>query len=180
MTFFSSFPPLFPFLFGHSPLFSLDFYFLSIWTFYFHPLLFPFYIGNFFFSFPSFISLFYLDFFPLSFEYVLSSFFKFCFVSVFYLDCFPFYYPSIIFWLFPLPFISLLFLVQVDLFSFFLFILFFIQSWRNFGFLFLLLHPQSNQSQIGGVAWMGLSFYDYHDYDFQKNKGGRILNYETL
>jgi hypothetical protein len=35
---------------------------------------------------------------------------------------------------------------------------------------FFLLHSYLNQSQINGVAWMGLNFYDYHDY--QKNQGG--------
>ena len=34
---------------------------------------------------------------------------------------------------------------------------------------FLLLHSYLNQSQINGVAWMGLNFYDYHD--FQKIHG---------
>ena len=37
-----------------------------------------------------------------------------------------------------------------------------------------MLHPYLNQSQINGVAWMGLNLYDYND--FQKNQGGyRIM-----
>ena len=32
-----------------------------------------------------------------------------------------------------------------------------------------LLHSYLNQSQINGVAWMRLNFYDYHG--FQKNQG---------
>ena len=38
-----------------------------------------------------------------------------------------------------------------------------------------LLHPYLNQSQINGAAWMGLNFYDYHD--FQKHQEVyRIMN----
>jgi hypothetical protein len=29
---------------------------------------------------------------------------------------------------------------------------------------FFLLHSYLNQSQINGVAWKGLNFYDYHDF----------------
>ena len=35
---------------------------------------------------------------------------------------------------------------------------------------FSCLIPIQINPQINGVAWMGLNFYDYHD--FQKNQGG--------
>ena len=39
-----------------------------------------------------------------------------------------------------------------------------------------MLHSYLNQSQIDRVAWMGLNFYDYHD--FQKIQGGyRIMKH---
>ena len=41
-----------------------------------------------------------------------------------------------------------------------------------------LLHPFLNQLQIIGVTWMGLKFYDYHDY--QKNQGGYRLMKNTV
>ena len=42
-----------------------------------------------------------------------------------------------------------------------------------------LLHSYLNQSQINGVAWMGLNFYDY--LDFQKIRGGyRIMKHTVL
>jgi hypothetical protein len=44
---------------------------------------------------------------------------------------------------------------------------------------FFLLHSYLSQSQINEVAWMGLNFYD--DHDFQKNQGGyRIMKHTVL
>ena len=50
--------------------------------------------------------------------------------------------------------------------------------WRLKNSVFL-LHFYLNQSQINGVAWIGLNFYDYHD--FQKNQGGyRIMKHTVF